>query len=215
MARKAKPLEPDRDLALVVAAGRRFAALGYEGTSLNQVLAEAGWQKSSFYHHFADKSRLHEHVVATLARRLMHGVTPPDLAGLTAEQFWPAMADFLTSLGRSAGDHPESRLLGEMFHQGRDLDNGCRHLQQTRDSVSDWLAGAVRRGRDLGVVRADIPTELLIQLTVTVLHCLDRWALSNEPHPPDGPFDGETPLRLVRDLIAAREHDGTGPGVGP
>lgn len=208
MTRKAKPIEPERDDALVLAAARRFAAAGYDATSLNQVLSDAGWQKSSFYHYFADKRRLHDHVVDTLAARLVGGVTAPDLPRLTAEQFWPSMADLLTSLGQSAARHPETRLLGVMFHQedrfGAGQEGHSGQLQQMRAAVSAWLASAIVRGCDLGVVRRDVPVELLIELTISVLQTLDRWAVRHELHSPGGPSADGMTLHLVRDLIEAR-----------
>ena len=206
--RKAKPIEPERDDALVLAAARRFAAVGYEATSLNQVLSDAGWQKSSFYHYFGDKRRLHDHVVDTLAARLIGGVAAPDLSELAAEQFWPSMADLLTGLGQSAARHPETRLLGEMFHQDDRFDDGHElgsgRLQQMRAAVSAWLASAIVRGCDLGVVRSDVPVELLIELAVSVLRTLDRWAVRHELHSPGGPSDDGMTRHLLRDLFEAR-----------
>ena len=48
---------------LVAIATRLFAAHGYEGTSIEAVLTEAGVSRGSLYHHFAGKEALYEAVV--------------------------------------------------------------------------------------------------------------------------------------------------------
>lgn len=199
MARTPKPLDPGREEELLLVAARHFAAAGYAGTSLNRVVAEAGWGKSSFYHYFSDKRQLHDHVVSTLRSRLADGVQIPDLDHLTALQFWPAMTALLDGLGRAAKRRPETWLLGEMFHHPASADDGA--LRQLRDEVEGWLGRAIVRGRRIEVVRDDISEELLIELTVAVLQTLDRWAVRHRLHSPGGPGSPDTALRLVRDLI--------------
>ncbi len=48
---------------LIAIATRLFAAHGYEGTSIEAVLKEAGVSRGSLYHHFAGKEALYEAVV--------------------------------------------------------------------------------------------------------------------------------------------------------
>jgi AcrR family transcriptional regulator len=206
--RPAKPIDPERDERLVVVAADRFATVGYEATSLNQVLSAAGWQKSSFYHYFADKSALHDHVVETLAGRLLGTASPPELAVLTSDTFWPSMADFLAALGESAQRSPETRFLGEMFHRGPRpgdrADEPSGQLSNLRTAVADWLTRAVLRGRSLGVIRDDLPEELLIEITMALLQTLDAWAVRHALHSPGGPWGAGESLQLVRDLIEQR-----------
>lgn len=44
--------------ALLAAARRRFGTLGFAGTSLDEVVAEAGVTKGALYHHFRNKEHL-------------------------------------------------------------------------------------------------------------------------------------------------------------
>lgn len=204
MARTAKPLDPAREDALLRAAAQHFAAAGYEGTSLNQVITEAGWQKSSFYHYFADKRGLHDHVVRTLMARLTAGVRIPEIGVLTDSDYWAAMAELLAALGRAAGRSPETWFLGEMFHRDTAPDPESQ-LQVLRDRFARWIGRAVVHGRALGVVRADIPEELIIELTVAVLRTLDHWAVRHRMHSPGGPRAAELSLGIVRDVIERRD----------
>lgn len=198
MARPPQPLDPAREEDLLLTAARHFAAAGYAGTSLNTVIAEAGWGKSSFYHYFSNKRRLHDHVVRTLAARLVDGVQVPALDDLPAPRFWAAMTDLVDAIGRAAARHPETRHLGEMFHASPTADDGP--LQDLRDQVDHWLRRAITRGRESGAVRADLPEELLTELTLSVLHTLDRWAVHHGPPSLPAP----AAVQLVRDLIEQR-----------
>jgi AcrR family transcriptional regulator len=198
MPRTPQPLDPSREEDLLITSARHFAAAGYSGTSLNTVIAEAGWGKSSFYHYFSNKRRLHDHVVLALASRLVDGVQVPAIEDLSGARFWAAMTDLVDALGRAAGRHPETRYLGEMFHGAPSADDG--RLQDLREQVERWLRRAITHGRQVGVVRDDLPEELLIELTLAVLQTLDRWAVRHRLHSPGGLGAGHS-IQLVRDLV--------------
>ena len=102
-------------------------------------------------------------------------------------------------LGQAAKRRPETWYLGEMFHRPISEDDG--QLQKLRDDVELWLRRAVVHGRKVGVVRDDLPEELLAELTLAVLRTLDRWAVSHKLHSPGTP---EPSMQLVRDLIEQR-----------
>jgi len=188
----------------MLAAARAFAHDGYQAASLNEILQTAGWAKSSLYHYFDGKRGLHDQVVATLRAQLGDGLVLPDLDALTAEDFWPAMARLVDSLARTAAAHPETRQLGVMYHRDNSAPPDSA-LQALREDVVAWLDGALRRGLDLDLVRRDIPAELAGELTVTVLRVLDRWAVDRALHSPGGKDAARLSLRLIQDLIGARE----------
>lgn len=206
MARTPQPLDPSREEELLVTAARQFAAAGYAGTSLNNVIAEAGWGKSSFYHYFSNKRELHDHVVRTLSARLMDGVTVPEIDDLAGLEFWTVFTDLIDAVGRAATRHPETRYLGEMFHSPATSDDG--RLQDLRTQVDDWLRRAIVHGRRVGVVRDDLPEELVIELTLSVIGTLDRWAVREKLHSPGAAGSPDLPIRLVRDLIDQRSAPG-------
>lgn len=202
MARTPQPLDPSREEDLLLTAARHFASSGYAGTSLNTVIAEAGWGKSSFYHYFANKRQLHDHVVQTLATRILDGVDLPETGELSGTDFWTAMAELLDGFVRATRRHPETSYLGEMFHAAPSEDDG--RLQEVREQVERWLRRAVIRGRRVGVVRDDLHQGLLIELTLTVLQTLDRWAVRHKISASRGSRSPDLFLRLVRDLIERR-----------
>lgn len=58
-----RPKDPTKRAAILDAAGRIFRQHGYEGTSMDQIAAEAGVSKLTVYSHFGDKSALFGTVV--------------------------------------------------------------------------------------------------------------------------------------------------------
>jgi len=202
MARTPQPVDPVREEDLLLTSARHFASAGYAGTSLNNVIAEAGWGKSSFYHYFSNKRGLHDHVVGTLVARLVDGVRVPDIEKLSAAEYWTAMADLVDEFGRAARRHPETWFLGEMFHRPVNDDDG--RLQELRGQVEHWLRRAITHGREVGVVRTDLPEQLLIELTLAVVQTLDRWAVRHQLHSPGGPAGPTPSVQVVRDLIEQR-----------
>jgi TetR/AcrR family transcriptional repressor of mexJK operon len=58
-----RPKDPTKRAAILDAATRMFRAHGYEGTSMDQIAAEAGVSKLTVYSHFGDKSALFGTVV--------------------------------------------------------------------------------------------------------------------------------------------------------
>src|SRR6516225_8046006 len=75
---------------LIAVARRMFAERGYEDTSIEAVLQEAGVSRGSLYHHFASKEALFEAVaedvettVGTQTLTAAEGITEP-LAALRA-----------------------------------------------------------------------------------------------------------------------------------
>ena len=73
---------------LVDVATQLFAAHGYDGTSIEAVLAEAGVSRGSLYHHFAGKDALFWAVLEGIAARVAEQLTalerdaPDPVAGL-------------------------------------------------------------------------------------------------------------------------------------
>jgi len=115
---------------LLAAAGRVFAAQGYEGASVGDVAADAGYTKGAVYAHFGSKSELflalaREQVlcadpVSHAAALADDGAAPPDLARAVSQQLGQSVADPSLLLALEvlayAVRHPEARPeLGQLF----------------------------------------------------------------------------------------------------
>ncbi len=87
---------------------RLFASRGYEGTSIEAVLLEAGVSRGSLYHHFASKEALFEAVLVDVGERV-------GVQNLEAVSTATGPADGLRIISRAwirtAGDPAVSRIL--------------------------------------------------------------------------------------------------------
>ncbi len=202
MSRTAQPLDRKREDRLLEAAATAFTAEGYQHASLNQIIAKAGWAKSSFYHYFPDKQRLHDHVVLTLRRRLEAGIARPDIDSLTVETYWPGMGILLETVDRTLTEHPETQLLLRMFRHPLAARGPEGQLTRLRQEVADWLALAVGHGKTVGAVRDDLPSDLLTDLAMAILATIEQWNLN--PERDDNGVHSSSSLALIRDTLARR-----------
>lgn len=204
MARTAQPLDPRREEALLEAAAEEFTRCGYDQASLNRIIATAGWAKSSFYHYFPDKQRLHDHVVTTLRDHVEGDLDVPDLDLIRADTYWPAMVGLLTSLSESTAKRPDLRLLSLMFHQPSAARGPDGQLMLLRTQVTTWSRRAAGRGQTLRVIRPDIPFDLVADLAISTVAATDRWNLEHAAANGGRPAPTLTPtavVELVRSLV--------------
>jgi len=93
---------------LLAAAGRVFAAQGYEGASVGDIAAEAGYTKGALYAHFGSKSDL----FVALARERLDCDRP---TGPAAGPATGALAEELSASIAATGDDPSMLLALEML----------------------------------------------------------------------------------------------------
>jgi AcrR family transcriptional regulator len=157
-------LDPALREHLLALAAREMARSGYEGASLNRIIAEAGLSKGVFYYYFDDKADL----AATVFERAL------EQAIGSLERLEPPAGDFdfwahLTALARTgaaelARDAERAEVLSRV---------GAAILRDPALAarVAPFIARAMRlsarfwrRGQKLGAVRTDLPPELLADL---------------------------------------------------
>jgi AcrR family transcriptional regulator len=165
--------------AILGAATKEFAKRGFEGASLNRIIASAKLSKGSFYYYFDDKADL----AATALAEVTRGVTPSvELDGVVdAPTFWAAMERFqrrtleplahdpsqlelVSKLGAAYVDHPE--LAAKVLPLLQDL---------YELAFSFWV-----RGQEVGAVRKDLPVEQLVAVLTGVKEALLRARLPRD-----------------------------------
>jgi AcrR family transcriptional regulator len=177
MSRPARPLAAPTSLRLREVAAAAFAQGGLEGASLNGILKRVEMGKGSFYHHFADKAALHDWVTEAMSADLLAEVRPPRLDTLTTQSFRPELSELLDRMGRIAATRPELMDLGRMFHNSDEV-NAERAIARVRSTVIAWVTDSLRTGQSLGVIRQNMPIELLTAWTIASLTVIDLWVLS-------------------------------------
>lgn len=205
MSRPARPLAAPKAQRLRSAAADAFGRDGLDGASLNQILGRAKMGKGSFYHHFADKAALHDWVTEDLSRALLAQVRPPSLETLTAATFQAELSALLERAARTTVTQPELMNLGRMFHTAADLD-ADRAIAKVRVTVIAWIAKALQTGRTRGVVRQDLPIELLTTWVIASLTAIDQWMLTTTTPVTLRWTAAETAIGALWQLLAVDEY---------
>jgi AcrR family transcriptional regulator len=190
-------LEPAVREGLLDVAAHELASSGYEGASLNRIIAEAGLSKGVFYYYFDDKADL----AATVFERGLEQAIGP-LEGLEPPEsdFWAYLEDLLCAttadLWRTS-QHAEvvSRIGGAIL---RDPELAAR--------VAPFIARAMRvsarfwrRGQKLGAVRTDLAPELIADLVRRIKEGLAGALLPADRAPRAGELERFVSLHL--DLV--------------
>lgn len=174
--RRFHELPAERRDQLLESAAKEFAKHGYDGASLNHILAAAGVSKGAAYYYFDDKADL----FATVARHAVEHVIDHvsiDFAKLDAASFWPKIRELYATLEVHTREQPW--LLGitkAMWTLSKDA-RGNQILAPLWEWARGWLRELVERGREIGVIRRDLPTELVIDLFLAIDAVLDRHTL--------------------------------------
>src|SRR5215468_7186462 len=90
--RFAKMPSEKRERLLTIAA-QEFAAHGFEAASLNRILEAAQIGKSSAYYYFEDKADLFCTTIEYCVERLQLAPEADAITTLTADTFWPILAE--------------------------------------------------------------------------------------------------------------------------
>ncbi len=163
---------------ILEAAAKEFVAHSYEGASLNQILAEAGISKGAAYYYFDDKADLYATAVLHYSEDLLAG-SSFDPSKLTADSYWDAIAAIYRHQFTSYAERPwvfglakaGGALSTEIMTEGP--------LADLFEQAQFVLARILRRGRELGLVRDDLPEELLLSLVIAADDAHDRWLITH------------------------------------
>jgi AcrR family transcriptional regulator len=171
-------LAPERQVALLEAAAQEFGAFGYDDASLNRILDRAGVSKGAAYYYFDDKEDLFLTVVRHYLDQLGIGnfSNLPDT--VTAETFWPTLAELYRRPFVRSRDFPWAfgvwRAAGEVW---RAKPEGS--LAQFAEEQIQVLMRLLKRGQELGMIRTDLPEDLLMGWVRAVDDASDRWILGH------------------------------------
>jgi len=173
-------LEPGKRQRLLESAAEEFAAKGYDGASLNRILAASGISKSSLYYYFDDKADLFTTLVEQSLGLLFREVGEFDLRKLTRENYWAECeALYRRCIATMSSDDTWYVKLGRMFYRLRADQAHSAPTERLFDAARHWVGALLARGQELGVVRADMPGSLLVDCVMGMGEALDRWAVSN------------------------------------
>lgn len=171
-------LDPDRQELLFRNAAEEFAAHGYDAASLNNILDRAGMSKSSLYYYFDGKADLFATLIERAIGLILREVGGFDPARLTARTFWPELAGLAHRFVAVSGRNAWFVKVGRLFYRLRGREKGRDPTARTFQAARLWVGALIERGQSLGVVRSDLPLDLLIEMTMAVGEAMDRWLVA-------------------------------------
>ena len=167
---------------LLEVAAQEFARYGFEDASMNRILERAQMSKGAAYYYFEDKVDLFFTVVQYANERLKLIDLELDIAGLTAMTFWPTFAElhrqpllrsfeqpWLFAAVRAAGHLSSATLEREP-------------LATLARQMLAWVMAIVKRGQEVGVIRTDVPDELIFAWLQALDDASDQWLLTHWEH---------------------------------
>jgi AcrR family transcriptional regulator len=144
---------------IVSAARYHFFAYGFRSVTMDDLARELGMSKKTLYDHFPSKTALVEAVLVDKVRSV-----EDDLKSITAD----ASSDFPGSVRRLLARLQEH--LAEVQPPFlRDLRRDAPELfsiveTKRRDMVHQYFGKLVRDGQSAGIIREDLPTELIVEI---------------------------------------------------
>ena len=186
---------------LLTIAAQEFAAYGFEMASFNRILEQARIGKSSAYYYFEGKADLFCTVVNYCIDRLQLAPERETLASLTAETYWVQVA--------AMRDQPLQRTFQHPWLFG--VIRAAEHLtpaslrQASLGKLAEYLTtysatglGAlIKRGQELGLIRTDVPDELLYAWFRAIDDASDSWVLAHLDQ-----LNQETLLQISHQTVA-------------
>ena len=192
---------------ILEATAKEFTAHGYEGASLNRILDEAGISKGAAYYYFDDKADLFATAVQHYSQELFDGVAF-DPTSLTAENFWDELTAVYRRQFTSFAERPWvfgiARAGGSLPAPSTGSGTpepveGVEALAEIWQQAQSLLTSFLQHGRDLGLIRDDLPQDLLLSLVVAVDDAHDRWLYAHWPEL--SPDDLEQAARRTSDTL--------------
>lgn len=167
-------LSEEKRERILEAAAREFSLHGYDAASLNRILDEAGISKGAAYYYFDDKADLYTTTILHYSQELLAGL-PVDLEQFTSANFWEKLADVYRHQFTAYAQRPwvfgvakaDGTLSVENLTEGP--------LADVWEEAQFLLVQLLQHGRELGVIRNDLPDELLLSLVIAVDEAHDRW----------------------------------------
>ncbi len=162
----AAPSRLERRQHILAAARNVFARRGYHDATIDDIVAEAGVARGTFYLYFTDKRAVFSDLIDRFSARIsvaIQRIDPDDRTRNVAEQ---ARANIESILGVCLAERALARIL---LADAAGSDAGFeRRLNTFFDEVTQVLSESLRDGQALGIVRDGDPRVLAV-LTIGAL----------------------------------------------
>lgn len=196
-------LEPERQRRLLAVAAQEFASHGFEGASLSRITESAGMSKAALYYYFEDKADLY----AAAIREAWRELSPAGrfaIESLDAASFWPTLRGYFRDVLERYRREPWLVAAWQLAHHGARGASAAWALAGPFDEAQAFLERLLERGQALGVVRDDLPRELLVALITAADRAADHWIIGRWESLPEAELERITlsVFEAIRGLAA-------------
>ncbi|MEL6348663.1 MAG: TetR/AcrR family transcriptional regulator [Myxococcota bacterium] len=169
-------LTDERRRAVLDTAAAEFAAHGYHDASINRVQAKLKVSKGAFYYWFDDKEDLFIETISSRLADMSSSVGGILQGAVQPGRYWPQVEDGIRGVFRYALAHPQSiALIKAASALPPDTSPRMAALWQRG---TDAIARIIEEGQQRELIRTDLPSSLLSNLTFAVGEACDRHVLS-------------------------------------
>jgi AcrR family transcriptional regulator len=157
-----------------------FATRGFDAASLNRIIRSARISKGAAYYYFDDKADLYTAVVAYGWQQMLPK-EETDITSLTAASFWPTLRRLCLEFLSQADERPWIMAFGKLIYGPPPSPAVAREVERSFARARTWLGALVAHGQRLGVVRTDLPGDLILMMLAALIEASDRWFLRQTP----------------------------------
>lgn len=172
-------LDADKQEQILDAAADEFAAKGFDGASINQIIANAGISKGSMYYYFEDKADLYDTVMRHATEQLLAMAGGFDIADIGADNFWAYLKNYAERSMVELKRNERYIQLARGFYGTLKPDDPDSPGADMMDWANQVTIELLEHGQHLGVVRDDLPRGLLVQISMAVGTVIDQWTLEH------------------------------------
>jgi AcrR family transcriptional regulator len=173
-------LDAERRQRLLGAAAQEFAAQGLESASLARIAEAAGTSKAAIYYYFEDKGDLFASAVQAAWQKLVTAAEDSlDVASLDAASYWPALWRFYSEVLARCREEPWLVAAAKLTYHPDAAGPAGPALVASLARARELQQRVLKRGQELGVVRTDLPEDLLMAVVGAADQAADHWLMDH------------------------------------
>ena len=174
-------LSPEKRERIMEAAAKEFSTYGFEQASLNRILTEAGVSKGAAYYYFDDKADVFATTVHYYSQHILSEIAEFAVDQLTAATFWPSITEIYQQQLLYTFESPWA--MGVFKAVGKvspEVLSANEPLAMILEQIQGWLSSFLQHGQAIGMVRRDLPDDLLLSLFWNIDDTHDNWLLAHQ-----------------------------------
>ena len=202
-------LEPEKQEAILKVAGEEFAEKGFEAASINRIILRSGMSKGAVYYYFEDKADLFATTLERAIQRTMDEIGWFSLEVLGPDEFWDALLELTHRTMDWTRRDDWWMKLSRAYHRLQREAGAAAATRRLQEVGRGWWKSILKRGQALGMIRTDLPLDLLVEIAMGADQGGDRWMMEHWDE-----FSEEETKRIVdgrvdllRDMLA-KENEG-------